>query len=201
MVDLGSYIARQVSDVSKGHAAVVLKRVSTKVARCSITYCLIIQGGEDASIHWQVPEFKGDRAHIIGMGLELLQPAICEHLAQGNGKCACGQTHSAFCWSAARTVSTAQATHVEILCTQHCGALVCERGARRTCRADAATARSAFGGMTAVRVRECAYCQTTSCDDTKCCGKCKRVNYCGVVCQRAHWSAHKADCKRACGGD
>jgi ankyrin repeat protein len=42
------------------------------------------------------------------------------------------------------------------------------------------------------------YCSKPGCSGagiTKCTG-CKRVRYCGELCQLSHWKAHKADCKR-----
>ena len=41
-------------------------------------------------------------------------------------------------------------------------------------------------------------CANSGCDNagSNLCGGCKSVKYCSSVCQKAHWKAHKADCKK-----
>lgn len=38
----------------------------------------------------------------------------------------------------------------------------------------------------------CPVCKKT--ENLKQCGRCKKVQYCGTVCQREHWSSHKTSC-------
>ena len=42
------------------------------------------------------------------------------------------------------------------------------------------------------------YCANLGCvgQGLKACARCKRVRYCGVECQRAHWPQHKPDCSK-----
>jgi hypothetical protein len=53
------------------------------------------------------------------------------------------------------------------------------------------------------KVRECAQCKITAGlleasgnSKLKDCSGCKTVRYCGKACQKAHWPAHKATCRR-----
>ena len=41
----------------------------------------------------------------------------------------------------------------------------------------------------------CSYCGDQSAKPKKRCGRCMRACYCGPDCQRAHWAAHKLDCR------
>jgi hypothetical protein len=48
----------------------------------------------------------------------------------------------------------------------------------------------------------CAHCKKAGGLGTmKCCGRCKRVNYCSVECQKGHWKlgGHKKVCGKRCG--
>jgi hypothetical protein len=69
-----------------------------------------------------------------------------------------------------------------------------------------AAANDLFEQATAVKTkdvlrmlgRECAQCSTPALEAEhrlQRCGGCQRVSYCGVECQRAHWSRHKQECK------
>jgi hypothetical protein len=40
--------------------------------------------------------------------------------------------------------------------------------------------------------RRCGYCDKPA---TNQCGKCKKIRYCGIECQRAHWKQHKSGCQ------
>jgi hypothetical protein len=45
----------------------------------------------------------------------------------------------------------------------------------------------------------CAYCEESpkrAAMTLSRCGACKKVAYCGAACQKAHWKAHKALCKK-----
>ena len=41
------------------------------------------------------------------------------------------------------------------------------------------------------------HCANPDCEGQglKTCNRCKRLRYCSVACQRAHWPAHKPECK------
>lgn len=53
-----------------------------------------------------------------------------------------------------------------------------------------------FNIMTALTTKPCANCNTPSAQThlLKRCGKCKDVNYCNEICQKADWQAHKSAC-------
>ena len=50
-----------------------------------------------------------------------------------------------------------------------------------------------------MELKECAHCHLheKARGDFRVCGGCKQVRYCGALCQREHWRAHKAACKAA----
>lgn len=50
--------------------------------------------------------------------------------------------------------------------------------------------------MTVLTTKPCANCNTPSTEThrLKRCGKCKDVNYCNEICQKADWQAHKSVC-------
>ena len=48
----------------------------------------------------------------------------------------------------------------------------------------------------AMSLRACAHCGATGIE-LRLCGRCRRTRYCGAVCQRAHWPAHKRECECA----
>ena len=50
------------------------------------------------------------------------------------------------------------------------------------------------GSAEAVRDRRCGKCQNEKAPSI--CGRCKAINYCDAVCQKAHWAAHKTFCKK-----
>ncbi|PFX17640.1 N-lysine methyltransferase SMYD2-B [Stylophora pistillata] len=51
-----------------------------------------------------------------------------------------------------------------------------------------------FQGSASHRDQECAFCHSKTGTLKRCLG-CKKVFYCGKMCQKKHWKKHKTDCK------
>ena len=51
-----------------------------------------------------------------------------------------------------------------------------------------------FQGSASHRDQECAFCHSKR-ETLKRCLGCKKVFYCGKMCQKKHWKKHKTDCK------
>ena len=47
---------------------------------------------------------------------------------------------------------------------------------------------------TETKKQPCSHCKVEA--GTKLCSACRQVGYCSGDCQKAHWKAHKAECKR-----
>lgn len=45
---------------------------------------------------------------------------------------------------------------------------------------------------TSKSLKSCGFCAKQACD--KLCGKCKKIYYCSVACQKSHWAEHKLNC-------
>jgi hypothetical protein len=125
----------------------------------------------DALLHHLAPQATADERDVASGTARFLEALLSVLAASGDegASLRLGQLRAAM-------------AQCQLVASEHIRAMVDEVKAERQSAASACAACGARAGQPGVRLQMCS--------------RCKRVSYCGPQCQRAHWRAHKAQCRK-----